>query len=367
MSPSKGKAGGHGATADRPSVGEQVMLLCLDKATGAIVWEAGLDVSNEKINKQNDSSPSPVTDGRHVWAMTGTGAVAGFTMAGEALWRRSLQDDHGAFGHMFGFGASPLLFEGLLIIPVLHGYYTDEPSYLIALDGLTGETRWHVERPTDAERESPDAYTTPTLLTHEGATVLVVSGGDYVTGHDPSNGAEIWRASGLNPRKVGNYRIIPSPVACGDMVVAPSRQRPILALRAGGQADITQSHLAWTYEDRNGPDVPTPACDGTYVYVVNDRGMVTCLDLATGGIVWGPEATVRGTVSASPLVADGKVYVTNEEAVTTVLAAGPEFKLLATNALDQSYTLSSPIVSESRLFIRTATHLYCIGSAASAP
>ena len=109
------------------------------------------------------------------------------------------------------------------------------------------------------------------------------------------------------------------------------------------------------------PDVPTPVCDGKYFYMVEDSGRVTCLDAKTGKLIWGPERTAQGIVSASPLLADGKLFITNESGVTTVLAAGPEFKVLATNELDDSYTLSSLAVAGSQLFLRTGTCLYCIG------
>src|SRR5207249_2216987 len=163
---------------------------------------------------------------------------------------------------------------------------------------------------------------------------IVVSGGDYVTGHDPATGAEIWRAAGLNPRKAPNYRIIASPVVKDGMIYASTRQRPLLALRAGGTGDVTTSHLAWKWDDNGSPDVPTPVADGKYFYMVSDNGMVTCVDARTGKLIWGPERTSVGTVSASPLLADGKLYVTNERNVTTVVSAGPEFKVLATNELD---------------------------------
>ena len=267
---------------------------------------------------------------------------------------------------MFGYASSPLLHEGKLILQVLHGYTTDEPSYLVAFDALTGSVIWRVERPTDAENESPDAYTTPTLLRHEGETQIIVSGGDYVTGHDPDTGPEIWRAGGLNPRKLKNYRIIASPAVADGMIYAPSRRKPVLALRAGGTGDVTNSHLVWKLDDWGGPDVPTPVCDGTYLYLVDDRGSVMCLGAKTGEVVWGPERTTRGTVSASPLLGDCKLYVTNEEAVTTVLNAGPEYEVLAVNEVGDSgpggYTLSSLAVSNSQLFLRTATSLYCIGT-----
>ena len=113
-----------------------------------------------------------------------------------------------------------------------------------------------------------------------------------------------------------------------------------------------------------GRTCPTPVCDGTYFYMVDDRGRATCLDARSGEVIWGPERTAQGIVSSSPVLADGKLYILNEMAVSTVLAAGPAFKLLATNELDGTYTLSSPAVSGSRLFIRTATHLYCIGKKA---
>ena len=219
---------------------------------------------------------------------------------------------------------------------------------------------WRQERPTDAVAESPDAYTTPALLEHGGKSQIVISGGDYVTGHDPLSGREVWRAGGLNPERRGNYRVVGSPFVVGDMIYAPTRKRPLLALRAGGTGEVTDSHLVWKWEGAGAPDVPTPVSDGKYFYMVDDKGLVTCLSAPAGTVVWGPERTALGTVSASPILADGKVYFINENAVTTVLAAGPRFEALATNELDGSYTLSSPAVSGSRLFLRTGTHLYCI-------
>ncbi len=341
--------------------GPEILLLCLSKENGEILWQRTLATDNYLRRKHNASSPTPVTDGEHVWTLTGTGVVAAFDMDGNRQWEADLQEAYGPLGLMFGYGSSPLLHDGKLIIQVLHGYRTDDPSYLVAFDALTGEVVWRVERPTDAEHESPDAYTTPTLLEYGAQTQFVVTGGDYVTGHDPQTGEELWRAAGLNPRKLTNYRIISSAVAVDGMIYAPTRRRPLLALRAGGTGDVTSSHLAWQWDAAGGPDVPTPACDGTYFYMVEDRGMVTCLDAKTGEVIWGPEHTARGTVSASPLLADGKLYITNEDGVTTVLAAGPEFKVLAANEVPGVYVLSSFGVSGNQLFLRTATHLYCIG------
>jgi outer membrane protein assembly factor BamB len=352
-----GRGGSYGI--DNPG-GPNLLLLCLSRKDGSVLWQRELDTGNRLHRKQNSTSPSPVTDGKHVWVVTGTGAVKAFDFEGREVWGRNLQEDYGDFGLNWGYASSPLLHDGKLIIEVLHGNNTDDPSYLLALDSATGSELWRQERPTDAVRESPDAYTTPAVLVHEGKTRIVVSGGDYVTAHDPASGEELWRAGGLNPRKSPNYRIIASPVVKDGMIFAPSRKRPLLALRAGGTGDVTTSHLAWKWEDDGGPDVPTPISDGKHFYMVEDSGMVTCLDAPSGERIWGPERTATGTVSASPLLADGKLYVTNERATTTVLKAGPEFEVLATNELDGSYTLSSPVAAGNQLFIRTSGFLYCI-------
>jgi outer membrane protein assembly factor BamB len=215
-----------------------------------------------------------------------------------------------------------------------------------------------VERLTNAIRESPDAYTTPTLLRYGKTTEIIVTGGDCVTGHDPSTGKELWRANGLNPDNDPSYRIVASPVVYNDIIYAPSRVRPVLALRAGGRGDISKSHLIWstTY----GPDVPTPVTDGQYFYVVNDRGIMWCLDAKSGAEIYAQQRLKPGTYSASPVLADEKIYVTNEDGLTTVIKAGPKFEVLAENPLND-YCLSSPAISDGQIFIRTAQNLYCIG------
>jgi outer membrane protein assembly factor BamB len=341
---------------------EDISLWCLDRSRGAVLWKKHVAGSNFKIGKQNMSSPSPVTDGTDVYVMTGTGALKGFDFAGNELWARDIQKDYGRFGLNWGYGSSPLLFEDALYIQVLHGMKTHDPSYLLRIDKKTGKTVWRVERPTDAVHESPDSYTTPALLRYGGSVEIVVSGGDCVTGHDPATGKEIWRGNGFNPQKDPAYRVIASPVVYDGVVYTPTRVRPLQAFRAGGRGDITETHRLWA--SQNGPDVPTPVTDGTYFYIVNDRGIVWCLDAKTGREIWGPQRIRHGTYSASPVLADGKIYITDEDGVTTVFKAGPKFELLAENNLDD-YTLSSVAVSQGQIFLRTAKYLYCIGKRAA--
>ncbi len=342
--------------------GQNLLLICISKKDGAVLWQRELDTGNRLHRKQNNSSPSPVTDGKHVWVVTGTGMVTAFDMGGKTLWQKNLQKEYGDFGLNWGYASSPLLYDGKIIIEVLHGMRTDDPSYVVSFDAMTGKELWRQERPTDALMESPDAYTTPAVLEYDGKSEIVITGGDYVTGHDPQTGKELWRAAGLNPEKRRNYRIVASPVVVDGMIYAPTRKKPLLALRAGGRGDVTTSNLAWKWDGAGSPDVPTPVCDGKYFYMVDDGGKITCLDAKSGKVIWGPERTAQGVVSASPLLADDKLYITNERAVTSVVTAGSEFKMLATNELDGTYTLSSPVVSGSKLFIRTSTHLYCIGN-----
>ncbi|MCH7870643.1 MAG: PQQ-like beta-propeller repeat protein, partial [Planctomycetes bacterium] len=340
--------------------GPDLLLFCFNARDGSLRWKKKLGSGNRLFGKHNMASPSPVTDGTRVVTMIGTGLVAAFDFDGKQLWQRDLAADYGEPAPAWGYGSSPILYEGKVIVPVMHGSNTSTPSYVVALDIENGKTVWKVARKTDAARECPDAYTTPVISRHDGRTDLVILGADYVTGHDPATGKEIWRAGGMNPEGRGNYRIVASPVAVAGMIFTPTRQKPFLAFRAGGTGDVSESHRLWSFSKSAVPDVPTPVCDGKYLYMVNDRGIVACLDARSGEVIWGPKRTAVGTVSASPVLADGKLYITNEVATTTVLQAGPEFKVLATNKLNDAYTISSMAVIDSRIFLRTSTHLLCI-------
>ena len=334
-------------------------LWCVDRTKGEVAWKRPVSGGNTLLRKQTMASPSPVTDGTMVWVLNGLGILKAFDFKGTELWTRDIQKDYGAFGLNWGFASSPLLYRASLFIPVLHGMKTDDPSYLLKVDAKTGKTIWKVDRPTDAIRESPDAYVTPALLQYGKATEIVLNGGDVVTGHDPESGKELWRVKGLNPDNNPNYRIIASTLVAANMVIAPTRVNPMLAIKPGGRGDVTATHVAWSFAE--GPDVPTPVSDGKLLYVVRDNGVVHALDVQTGKIVWGPERLPKDNYSASPTLADGKIYITSETlGVTSVFAAGPKFELLAENPSGE-YTLSSIAVSEGQLFLRTDNHLYAIG------
>jgi outer membrane protein assembly factor BamB len=341
--------------------GDVVSLWAVERRTGKMLWKQPVGpAAGHAHKKHNMSSPSPVTDGKRVFLMTGTGILKAFDRDGKVLWTRDIQKDYGTFGLMWGYAASPLLHAGTLYVPVLHGMQTDDPSYLLGIEADSGRTRFRVVRPTEAQRESPDAYTTPAVATRKGVSEIVVTGGDAVTGHDPNTGAELWRARGTNPTGEGNYRVVASPVVVGDLVIAPTRIKPMLALRAFGRGDVTRSALVWSFD--GGPDVPTPASDGKLLYVLTDRGMLSVLDASSGRTHYGPQRIHTAPYSASPLVADGKVYLTAEDGVTTVVKAGTVFEPLAENTLDGEFTLSSPVAAGSQIFIRTRAALWAIGA-----
>ena len=337
---------------------DNLELWCLDRNTGETQWARPLSDGNRRLRKQNMSSPSPVTDGERVWVMTGTGIIKAFDFEGDELWTRNIPESYGAFGLNWGYASSPLLHGDALYVQVLHGMRTDDPSYVLRLNAETGETVWRVERPTEAVRESPDSYTTPALLEYDGTTEIVITGGDAVTGHALDTGRELWRADGLNPTRNRSYRIIASPVVHDGLIYAPTRVKPLLALRPGGRGDVLDTNVVWATD--NGPDVPTPVTDGELFYVVNDSGIVFVSDAKTGDPVYGPVRIQTGTYSASPVLADGKIYITNEGGMTTVFKTGPTFELLAENDFDD-YCLSSPAISDGQIFIRTTGHLYAIG------
>jgi len=334
-------------------------LWCVDRTKGTILWQRDLGGGNRMQRKQNQSTPSPVTDGTNVWVMTGTGILKAFDFSGKELWARDIQKDYGQFGLNWGYGSSPLLHGDSLYVQVLHGMRTDDPSYLLRIEKASGKTLFRIERPTNARMESPDSYTTPAVLQYNNVTEIVLTGGDVVTGHDPATGKELWRADGLNPTNDPNFRIVASPVVFGDLIIAPTRERPLLALKAGGRGDVTKSHLLWTFD--MGPDVPSPVTDGKHVYVINDRGIMACLDARTGHEIYARQRLKPGTYSASPVLADGHIYITNEDGLTSVVKAGPEFQVVAENDFND-YTLSSPAVSNGQIFFRTTKYLWAIGS-----
>lgn len=365
--------GGHSAAT--PAVwGEHIFLLSPDGQDRGDVYLLALDLEGRERwrrklcggnrplgfnGKNNLASPSPVTDGEHVWQLVGTGDLYCFDFDGRQVWHVSLFDEYERYQTLFGIGFSPLLFQGALYIPYLH----QGDSFVLAIDAATGQEKWKTARRTTAQDESKDSYSSPCVFDYGDRAEIVICGADLANAYDSATGREVWRHGDINPTANRTLRIIVSPVSDGERIyVASAKRGPIHAIRPGGQGDVTSSHRLWT-ATRDTPDVPTPAVAEGLFYMLRENGVLTVLDAASGQEYYQARiAEQSGAFSPSPVVADGKVYMANESGLVVVVAAGREFQKLAENRLGE-LIMATPVVVDDRLYVRTEGHLYCFSPA----
>ncbi len=368
-----------------PDPAKDQWLLCVNRADGKVLWKRSIAAGMLDKGRGNSTSPSPVTDGKHVWALVGTGQLAAFTMEGEPAWQRDLGKDYGAFNIMWVYGSSPLLHGGKLYVQVLQrspadGGYPgvkdkgDRESYVVAMDPATGKNLWKQVRPTDAVMESMESYATPIPHVVGGKTQILVVGGDVLTGHDPETGVELWRGGGFNNKKGkggGEWmRIVPSPVSAGDLAFACGpKQSAAIAYKTDGKGDISESGQAWVFDERKTPDCSTPAyADGKLYVFDGDAQVMSCLDAKTGAKVWQKALELDRTKGkevfrSSPSLADGKLYSVGERGTVIVQSAADGTVLHTTKMQEggQEGVRSSIAISGGNLFIRTTEKLWCIG------
>jgi outer membrane protein assembly factor BamB len=238
----------------------------------------------------------------------------------------------------------------------------DRESFLLCLDPATGKNLWRHVRTTDAFSEAQEAYTTPIPVENGNEDEIVVVGANYVTAHRAQDGSEIWRCGGLNDKGEAFWRIVPSPVVGDGLVYACGPKRdPVLAIKDGGQGDVTSTRMAWKFNEFPS-DCTTPLYYKKRLFVLDgDRQMMTCLQPQTGQKIWQGNLGVHEIFRASPTGADDKIYCIGENGTAVVLSAGDEFKVLATIPMGETPVRSSVAVAQGELFIRTAKNLYCIG------
>jgi outer membrane protein assembly factor BamB len=360
-----------------PDANKNLQLMCLNRKDGSVRWQKQVGTGDITKGKGNMASPSPITDGKAVYALFGTGDLAALDFQGNVLWQRNLGNDYGKFSIMWIYGSSPLLFEGKLYVQVLQrnpappdypgmaGGSPERESYLLALDPATGKTLWKQARASDAKLESQESYATPVPhIGPDGKAQILLVGGDCLTGHDARTGAELWRAYGFNPKGGEWMRIVPSPVSAAGLAIACGpKKEPLLAFKTDGKGDVTQSHLAWTFNEKKTPDVCTPAFyDGKLFALDGDSKTLTCLDPKTGEKKWQGNLDTRTVIRSSPTAADGKIYIIDEKGTVFVCSAGDAFQVLATIPMGGSEgTRASIAVSDGQLFVRTTEKLYCVG------
>ncbi|MCP4858138.1 MAG: PQQ-like beta-propeller repeat protein [Fuerstiella sp.] len=340
--------------------GHRVFAVCIDKDTGRILHDLHIfDVENPmRITDENTyATPTPVIEDGHVFVHFGTyGTACLDTATGQNIWtRRDLNCDHEAGA---GPASSPTLIDGNLVIHV----DGRDVQYIVALAGSTGETVWKTKRSidfTDIPVHHRKAFCMPSVIPRGDGRQLVSPGGRAVYSYD-LKGRELWRVQHRG------FSVAPRPVYGHNLVFAIiDRDNPELwAIRPDGDGDVTDTHIAWK-EFKSMPQRCSPMLVGDLLYLVNREGIASCLQAKTGELVW--RERLNGRYSASPIYAQNRIYLFNEDATTTIIRPGRELNIVATNAIAKQRLLATPAVDGNALIIRTENHLYRIENRTTNP
>ncbi len=348
--------------------GDGLQVLAIDR-DGKLRWTASPDQGVVKVFQQfahetNAAASSPVTDGEHLWVLFGTANLFSLDMAGKVAWRVDLAERYGRPNMYFGLSTSPLLHGDRLYLQLLH----TDAQVVVALDKTTGEEAWKHERATDASGECLHAYTSVMPFAPGGGDeLLLVHGADYISAHSFDDGAEIWRYGTLNPKENYNsmFRLVSTPIASDGLVVVPTAKRgPVFGLRPGsarGTIAPGAPQVAWKL-DSGTPDVPSPLIDGGLVYLSGENGRLTVLDAESGETVYA-ERVHQSQHRGSPILADGKLYLTATDGTVSVLRPGRRFEVLAKNQVGGGRLAASPAISEGTIYLRTYETLFAIAEA----
>ena len=347
--------------------GENLVLICVG-TDGKEQWRQTVGAGNKAVrdDEGNYASPSPCTDGKHVWTLMGTGDLACYTTSGEPVWKFNVQERYGKLKIQFGLASTPVLDNGRLYLQLIHGEGNPDTreARVVCLDGATGNEIWQSERPSDGRAECEHSYASPILYRDSEREFLLTHGSDYIVAYDLKTGRELWRCGDLNPK--GSYnptlRFVASPVAVPGYIVVPSaKKKGVLCLKPTGEGDITDkpefSHWRWT---SGTPDVPSPLIVDGIVYFCDEDGFFSGADLSTGKYWFNKQPTSRGRHRASPVFANGHIYSTARSGVITVVRAGPMFRIVAQNDMEEPMT-ASPVISGGRIYLRTFEALYAVG------
>jgi outer membrane protein assembly factor BamB len=351
---------GDGDASDDRSI-HRWMLYAIDKRTGKLRWErmaAQGEPRNRRHIKSTYASASPATDGRIVVAWFGSQGIYAYDLSGGLRWSVDLgRVDMGAYdipAYEWGPASSPIIWNGMVIVQC----DTQADSFVIALSAETGETIWKTDR-----NELP-SWGTPTIVTTAYGPELVTNASNYIRGYDPKTGRERWTLG-------GSAKITaPTPVFAGGLhIFASGRapERPVYAVRPGARGDLTlaggateSAQVVWSKTGR-GSYMPTPLFYRGIVYVLANNGVLDAYQAATGKEIYRQRLPLVGSgYSASPIAADGKIYLSNEDGEMLVVEAGPVFKHLASNTMGETI-MSTPALSEGLMIVRGASTLFAIG------
>lgn len=326
----------------------KLALLCCDSRTGKILqnttlFEHPLSAVPDIHQKNSQASPTPILGNNRLYVHFGHLGTASTTLEGEVIWKRSdLQ-----YPPVHGNGGSPVLYDNLMIFNCDGG----ADPYVIALNQQTGATVWKTSRPVQAQKSF--SFCTPTLIEVDGQTQLISPGSDIVQALEPKTGKEIWRV------RYDGFSVVPRPIFVdGIVLLSTGYMRPqLLAISPTGRGDVTETHLKWS-KANVAPNTPSLVSDGRLVYCVTDAGIARALRISDGEEVW--RKRLGGNYSASPLLADGKLYFQGEQGECVVLKADSEGTEISRNELP-GRIFASYAVTGNHLIIRSETALYRIG------
>lgn len=335
---------------------------CLDKKMGKILWQHDAHVGVPKSKrhvKATQANSTPVTDGKYFVALFGSEGLYCYDLNGKLLWKKDLGDLGTGYDGQpdieWGHASSPIIYKNLAIVQV-DGH---KQSFIAAYDLKDGKEVWKTER------KEITSWSTPTIYEGKGRTELIANGSHYIRGYDPMTGKELWRFFDEDTQVKQQ-----APLIANDLIIVTGGNptgRPMYAFRPGASGDISlkqgeqkNQNLAWR-TDKGSPYTPTPIVYGDYLYVCSDNGVFSAYNVKTGELVY--QNRLPSSFSASPVAADGKLYMPSEDGDMYIVKAGPKFELLATNVMGEAL-MASPAISEGVIYVRSQNHLYAIGSKA---
>ncbi|MHC4693411.1 MAG: outer membrane protein assembly factor BamB family protein [Planctomycetota bacterium] len=356
---------------------DMLVAMCFDRRNGKKLWQHDVAKGIGRDRRSTYAAGSAVTDGKLVFFLYGNGDLQCFDMNGQRKWARNIQEDYGSYEFLWTYGGSPTLFEGRLYVQVLQ---RDEPvrrrgqrgkkseSYILAVNPETGKTLFRHIRPSKARRESLEAFSTPLPFFINGKQQLVVVGGDALTGHDLTTGEELWRWGTWNPGRITHWRLVPSPVAHDGVVLACGpKNAPVYAIKPEGIGVLDDSAIVWNSKDVRevSSDVPTPALyDGDFFVLSDLQGKLSRVEPKTGKVKWTINTPGDSKYEASPLAADGKIYLISHSGDAAIIDAsnGDVLKVIDMDRPSGGEMVRASIsAAYGQLFIRTTRNLYCIG------
>jgi outer membrane protein assembly factor BamB len=344
--------------------------LCIDRGTGKILWRRA--VTAQQIEEVHEiSSPAgatPVTDGERVYVYFGSWGLIAYDFNGTQVWERRLPPPENPYGAV----ASPIVAGDLLVLN-----HQGKDSYLLAVNRRDGRTVWKTDRSL-----FQFGWSTPVRWRHDGVDEIVVLGGDFrpnqrLMAYNVADGAERWWVGGLPPcgkstPVTGDGLVF---FAAPDIIMEPAAEKRnperaaqlyannaarVMAVRPGTKGEVSQANIVWS-ERRGTPGVPSPLYYDGRLYTVQNGGIVFCRAAKTGSLVYSGRLGALGYYYASPVAADGRVYISSAEGVVSVLQAGETLKVLSTNKLDGGI-LATPALADGSIYVRTETHLYAFGN-----